>query len=296
VKEIVMRVLMATDGSSHATAAMLTACRILNGPDRTVDLACVAPKAGPRAHRAIEKVRRRAGRVLEAAQRALAAQGVTTRTRLETGSPVRAILGLALGYEVTVVGARSHAGPSLAGLGPVASRIVEHSSSSVLIARELQSETGLRVLVPVDGSDGALRAIDKLASLTDLSSADVTLIHVVETPWLHAGPDQEWQGYEEPAEEQIDPQAQLEGEMEREAENAIEAARDRLPPRTAVSTVIERGLPAEEILSEAERGEYDLIVAAASGSGDLKHQMLGSVSFKIAWNAPCSVLLVRATD
>ena len=38
------------------------------------------------------------------------------------------------------------------------------------------------------------------------------------------------------------------------------------------------------------------MVMAASGVVDLKHQMLGSVSSKVAWNAPCSVLLVRAKD
>ena len=51
----------------------------------------------------------------------------------------------------------------------------------------------------------------------DLSGADVTLVHVVETPWLHAGGDQEWMGYEEEKEEEIDPQAQFEREFETEA-------------------------------------------------------------------------------
>jgi nucleotide-binding universal stress UspA family protein len=60
--------------------------------------------------------------------------------------------------------------------------------------------------------------------------------------------------------------------------------------------LIYRGLPAEEILSEAETGGYDLIVMGVSGAMDLKHQILGSVSIKVAWNAPCSVLLVRAAD
>ncbi len=128
--------------------------------------------------------------------------------------------------------------------------------------------------------------------------ADVTLVHVVETPWLHAGDDQEWLGYEEEEEkkEDIDMQAQLEREFEREADDILETARDRLPARTAVTTLIYRGIPSDEILGEAEIGDYDLVVMSASGVTDLKHQILGSVSAKVAWNAPCSVLLVRARD
>jgi nucleotide-binding universal stress UspA family protein len=34
-------------------------------------------------------------------------------------------------------------------------------------------------------------------------------------------------------------------------------------------------------------------VVGATGASDLKHRMLGSVSFKIAWDSPCSVLIAR---
>jgi len=201
-----------------------------------------------------------------------------------------------LNYDVTVVGAQSHNNRSQRGLGPIASRVAEHSNATVLVGRELQSDAGIKILVPVDGSEGSLLALDKLVALVDLSAADVTLVHVVETPWLHAGDDQEWIGYEEEKEEEIDPQAQFEREFESEGDAILENARARLPVRTAVNTLIYRGLPTEEILGEAETGDYDLVVMGASGATDLKHQILGSVSSKVAWNAPCSVLLVRATD
>jgi len=194
------------------------------------------------------------------------------------------------------VGAQSHNNRSQRGLGPIASRVAEHSNATVLVGRELQSDAGIKILVPVDGSEGSLLALDKLVALVDLSAADVTLVHVVETPWLHAGDDQEWIGYEEEKEEEIDPQAQFEREFESEGDAILENARARLPVRTAVNTLIYRGLPTEEILGEAETGDYDLVVMGASGATDLKHQILGSVSSKVAWNAPCSVLLVRATD
>ena len=63
--------------------------------------------------------------------------------------------------------------------------------------------------------------------------------------------------------------------------------------RRPVSVTVESGLPANEILSELDRADYDLVVMGSHGGDDLKHQLLGSVSAKVAWNAPCSVLIVR---
>ena len=291
-----MRVLMATDGSKHAARALTTACRILSSQDREIDLLCVAPAVGAKDHAHREKLCRRAARILDGARAALSAEGVSSKPLVQTGSPARVLIAASLNYDVTVLGAQSHNNRSPAGLGPIASRVAEHSNATVLIGRDLHSDTGLKILAPVDGSEGSLRALDKLSALVDLSSADVSLVHVVETPWLHGGDDQEWIGYEEEKEEEIDPQAQFEREFEREGDEVLETARARLPVRTAVTTLVYRGIPAEEILGEAETGDYDLVVMGASGATDLKHQMLGSVSSKVAWNAPCSVLLVRARD
>jgi universal stress protein A len=291
-----MKVLMATDGSKHATRALTTACRILSPQDREVDLLCVVPAVGAKERVQRLKLCRRASRVLDAAQAVLSAEGVSAKPVVQIGSPARVLVASSLDYDVTVLGAQSHNNRSQAGLGPVASRVAEHSNATVLIGRDRHSDTGMKILAPVDGSEGSLRALDKLGSLVDLSAADVTLVHVVETPWLHAGDDQEWIGYEEEKEEEIDPQAQFEREFEREGDETLETARARLPVRTAVTTFIYRGIPSEEILSEAETGDYDLVVMGASGIMDLKHQILGSVSSKVAWNAPCSVLLVRTKD
>ena len=291
-----MKVLMAADGSKHAARAFSAACRILSAQDREIDLMCVAPAVGPKAHAHKTKLCRRAQHIVERARAALAAEGVSAKPIVQAGSPARVLVAASLNYDVTVLGAQSHKDRTPAGLGPVASRVAEHSNGTVLLGREIANDSGLKILVPVDGSEGSLRSLDKLASLVDLSTADVTLVHVVETPWLHAGDDQEWLGYEEEKEEEIDTQAQIEREFEREGDDILESARDRLPARTTVTTLIYRGIPSDEILGEAETGDYDLVVMGASGAADLKHQMLGSVSSKVAWNAPCSVLLVRTKD
>ena len=103
-------------------------------------------------------------------------------------------------------------------------------------------------------------------------------------------------GYPDPEHEAIDPEMRVEREMTIQAERLVEAARQRLSaggPQIQVSVGVESGLPANEILSELDRGDYDLVVLGASGGEDLKHELLGSVSTKVAWNAPCSVLIVK---
>lgn len=287
-----MRILMATDGSERATQALRAASRMLAPANRVADLICVAPKVPGHAHDSHqERVRRRAQHIADKTKAVLAGEGVTVHAKVHVGSPARTLIGASYNYDVTVVAAASRRADPMTGLGPVASRMAEHAYGAVLLAREGTSDTGIRVLVPVDGSEGSFAALSTAAELIDLQEAEVTLLHVIETPWLHAGPDQEWLGYEEEREERIDEQARIQEIFVKEADAILLAARERLPAGSAITTLTKEGIPGDEILSEAENGSYDLVVVGASGSVDVKHKILGSVSSKVAWNAPCSVLL-----
>lgn len=290
-----MKVLIATDGSKDAATASEAALRLLKADDRNIDLLCVAPTygKGPHRHRYHRRTLDKAEEVLKRAQILVDGKAAEVELVTMTGSPAAVIVDRAEDYDLTVIGARDRKSGGEMGLGPVASRVVEHALGPVLIGREMRSEGGARVLAPVDGSCASLSALNTLTQLFDLQGSEITLLHVAETPWIHLGLNDEWATYDE--DEQARSEAGvLEKELAREAEMIIEQARDVLRPTgVAVETSIDQGNPADEILSEAERGQYDLIVVGATGDRDLKHSMLGSVSSKIAWNAPCSVLLVR---
>jgi nucleotide-binding universal stress UspA family protein len=62
----------------------------------------------------------------------------------------------------------------------------------------------------------------------------------------------------------------------------------------SATTIISAGDPALEITSHVEVGNYDLVVAGTTGSSDMKHALLGSVSLKPDWNCPSSVMVVRS--
>jgi nucleotide-binding universal stress UspA family protein len=133
-----------------------------------------------------------------------------------------------------------------------------------------------------------------LTTYFNTESAEVTLMHVVETPWVNLGLERDWFDQGGETREQKSSEIQLEEELQSEANEIIQDATDQLTRHGLdVTTVIAEGNPATEVLGQAEQGEYDLIVLGASCANDMKHRMLGSVSAKVTGQAPCSVAVVK---
>jgi len=298
-----VKALIAIDGSSEATHALQTAARLLVPIGRSLDILCVAPEmpgrntsGRPGRARYRQRILAEADRILEKAAASFISGAGVVNYQKQIGSPSGVIVDKAADYDIVVVGARGREMTGELGLGPVASRVVEHSPAPVLVGRALRAEEGVRILAAVDGSAASLAAIETLDSLFDLGSGEISLMQVTETPWLHLGLEEDWETYSE-EDKDASEEGLLETEFAREGEVVVEQARKRLHNRhLSVSTRIIQGDPANEILSEAESGQYDLVVVGATGTRDLKHSMLGSVSFKVAWNAPCSVLIVREPE
>jgi len=309
-----MKVLLATDGSDQATTAFRAASLLLRREGGEFDLVCVAPelsfprgKAGnnsEKTSRMVEdydhRIRAEARQHLYRAHAMLAALDIDAVMRMEVGSPARVITRLAAEYDVTVVGAHDQYTRSKPGLGPVASRVVAGAPGAALIGRELDEEgRQWKILAAIDGSLASERALEVMSSSIELEEAEITLLSVAETPWVNLGLEREWFDYP-PSVTDLDsfpPDRSFKDELRREAEIVLERARRQIERQGLSATVmITEGDPALEILSEAERGEYDLIVIGATGENDLKHDLLGSVSTKVTQAAPCSTLVVKAIE
>jgi nucleotide-binding universal stress UspA family protein len=302
-----MKTLIATDGSQEATTALRTASRLLRKKGNEVFVLCVAPEfSGPASLEGSaakrERVRlayqrrivKETEAILDSARQILVAEGIESSTITEFGSPAKTILRLSAECDVTIVGGTGKLDRSKLGIGPVASRIVEHGTGTSLVARELTSESNWRVLLAVDGSASSRQALRAMTKYFNADSLEVTVMHVVETPWVHFGLDRKVFDYPGDALDRLDPEIQLELEMEREAGSIVETAQEQLDGYVlGLKSIIREGNPGTEILGEAEAGDYDLIIMGAEGSSDFKHQMLGSVSAKVAAQAPCSVAVVK---
>lgn len=306
-----MKILLATDGSTYATTALTTAARLLTHADNKFEAVCIIPEFSfPRQHAESpglkkwfrseyqEEMKRKTDQVLKDAKRALQAEGVSAHVFAETGSAADVLVKLADDYDAIVVGTQSGSERPSPGLGPVASRIVERVSGIVLVGRRLLNEKNFRVLIAVDGSASSENAVDAFRNGFQPRDAEITLMHVVEKPWLRLGLEPDWYGDLERAygETTDEPEGErLFGkELWSEAEQIVEDMRQRLARHClSIETRVMEGNPANELLRQTEIGEYDLAVVGATGASDLKHTMLGSVSFKLASYAPCSVAVIR---
>jgi nucleotide-binding universal stress UspA family protein len=171
-----------------------------------------------------------------------------------------------------------------------------------------------KILVPVDGSNHAGKAVRIAGDLAAKYDAELILLHVL----LRGHLDEGLKHYAEI--EGIGNGRQLSkavasipegrfpvsmlpgngGETEEEILNAageliLRTAGDAAKNQGAkkVRSIIEDGDAAQRILKKAEAEGAELIVMGTRGFSDLKGLFLGSVSHKVTQLAPCPVMSVR---
>ena len=142
-----------------------------------------------------------------------------------------------------------------------------------------------KILVPIDFSDCAKKALPYALSLAKQHAAAVTLLYVVPTPAYAAG---EYGGID---------YAALEADMRAGGEKELSAlAADEVRGGVPVDAVVRTGSPAIEIIELAKRLPAGLIVISTHGHTGLKHVFLGSVAEHVVRRAPCPVLVVRELE
>lgn len=141
----------------------------------------------------------------------------------------------------------------------------------------------VRLLLPIDGSDCALRAVDHLVVLAS-RFAEVPEIHLLNVhPPIPIGRVQAHLGKETLNAYYLEEgQAQLVS-----AQNRLDAA------GTAYTNHLHVGQPAEVIARLAGELACDMIVMGSHGRGALAGMVAGSVATRVLHLAPCPVLLVK---
>jgi nucleotide-binding universal stress UspA family protein len=139
----------------------------------------------------------------------------------------------------------------------------------------------VRILVPLDGSAHATRAVNQLLGWKDwLGEAQLDLAHI------RSGPDL-WQGLPS-AEREL-----LEQWGSREAERATRDARALLYIERTAHTLHEaQGEPSAQIVRLAGVLGSELIVMGTRGLGAVHHALIGSIALKVVHASPIPVVLV----
>jgi nucleotide-binding universal stress UspA family protein len=139
------------------------------------------------------------------------------------------------------------------------------------------------ILVATDFSECAQQAVEEAVELARQFTANLTLLHVYHLP-AHAYMEGSLL-YSDEIRKAVEAQALSElGKLKTLAERRLERG---VEARTLM------GVPYVEIVEEARRGNYDLIVVGTHGRTGLKHFFLGSVAERVVQLAPCRVLTVR---
>ena len=135
------------------------------------------------------------------------------------------------------------------------------------------------ILVAVDGSEAATRALEQAIDVARAEGARLTLVSVAVSPRRVAWP--------------CFVPVPTEDDLEREAQEIVERAEALVPEDVPVSTVVRRR-PSKAILERVETGEHDLVVMGSRGLGQAGALLLGSVSRAVLAHSPVPVLIARA--
>jgi len=144
-----------------------------------------------------------------------------------------------------------------------------------------------KIVVPVDGSEHALRAVDAAVDLAAKYGSEIHLVNVARRAKYVGDIDRFAQSEYRQAGSSF-----VSDELSKSIlENA--KTRARQAGKLDVTTEMREGNVARGIVDFAEEIGADAIVMGCRGLGDVESLLLGSVSHKVSSLAPCSVLVVR---
>ena len=142
------------------------------------------------------------------------------------------------------------------------------------------------ILVPIDGSELAERALREAVQLARLLSARMRIMHILSsTPWIT-------QGSPEVMEEFITQMRSTGESIIREATIVARSADIQVDDRL-IEAIGERA--AKYIVAEANDWPAELIVCGTHGRSGLSRLLMGSDAEYIVRHSPVPVLLIRAS-
>ncbi|WP_265109940.1 universal stress protein [Halosolutus halophilus] len=206
-------------------------------------------------------------------------------TTIDRGKPFRVIESYVdtAGIDVVAMGTKGRAGLERVVLGSVTENVLRTVPVPVLAVppgagdAELTAETTENVLLPTDGSEGAVAAVDWGVTFADAFDAMLHTIYSADTS--------RFTGDAEPGE--------ILTKLEREGEDALETVRDRARAAgVSVTGTVASGPPARAILNYADENEIDLLAIGTHGRSGVERHLLGSVTENVVRNADVPVLCV----
>ncbi len=311
------RLLVALDGSPLAEAVLPYAEDLARAAPARITLVRVVPAASPgealseenprllpfmvamptqpspASAEAERDERSEAERYLDGIAKRLGERGVVAEVVVASGQPASSIVDEANLRQADLILMTTHGRSGLGRwiYGSVAEAVVAHSRVPVFLARAWKVERTLRpigararLVVPLDGSPEAERALPVATELARLLPADLHLVEIVptlsavalsETGWLHDTP------------------RDLELEGERAATSYLDQVAERLRAEgIAVTTGVRVDSIGAGIVAASALSGAALVVMATHAPGGIARALVGSVAQEVLHRGSLPVLLV----
>lgn len=226
----------------------------------------------------------------------LADAGHLLETKAISGPSADAIVHYAeeTGVDLIVMSSHGRTGSKRWVYGSVAEKVMHHAPCATAIIRAHVSVNmfeNRKMVVPLDGSELAERALAPALSLAEKVESDVFLLRVYST----VAPDPESLS---PSGESLGASIRSASEAERaEAEAYLQRIYSSIPNHHVFFDVRPTTTDAADaIVSYAEENHADLIVMSSHGRTGIGRWLHGSVAEKVLRGADCATLIVRRTQ
>jgi nucleotide-binding universal stress UspA family protein len=214
--------------------------------------------------------------------------GVETYADMRVGAPANVTAAAATQWPEPLIAMATHDDQGLWrwARGSIADQLVHTTTIPMLLVRGREHAAPVaprlkRILVPLDGSALARRALPLAIELAALAHAELILLQVV-APSLDAYL------------RDFPVAADLRGAIHDQVQTAFDGAASAVERQSMrLTTAIALGSPAEAVAEEASRRQIDLIVMATHGYTGLQRWRLGSVADAVLHLTPTPLILVR---
>jgi len=155
-----------------------------------------------------------------------------------------------------------------------------------------------KILVPLDGSEHSLNALNVAIQIAKKFNGKITLIHVYSVsvaPVVLPEPTT----FTPPMVPIMTPAeaAKTVDATRKASENILINGEQKAKAEgVQVESLLKEGHTVQEIIKAAKEGAFDLIVIGARGISKIRELLLGSVTDGVIHHAPCPVLVIKPTS
>jgi nucleotide-binding universal stress UspA family protein len=213
--------------------------------------------------------------------------GIVVGTSVMEGRPAEVIVGAAEDSLMIAMATHGYSGVRRLALGSTTDKVVHAASIPVFVVHIKPQHTFAlrRILVPLDGSKIAQRALPTAIKLAQASGAEIILLAVAPPP---IG------GIEVALAPMIIDDQDRAAIHDRLLSEVIASGCDASGVK--ITPLVVEGFVAEEISDEAERTQSDLIVMSSHGYGGWRRLALGSITDKVMHITRTPLLVIHGAE